>query len=79
MTDNDVFNTVDFCTTGATSCEYDEWKNELTPMLVDAIAEFIAGTPDPCEVTNALEAALVAGGMTFTQIASAVERFLPKE
>jgi len=56
-----------------------EWKNELTPMLVEAIAEFIAGTPDPCAVTDALEAALLAGGMTHQEIAMAVEKFLPKE
>jgi hypothetical protein len=57
----------------------DVWKNELTPSLVDAIALYIAGTPDPCEVTDALTAALLAGGMTHTEITLAVERFLPKE
>lgn len=56
-----------------------EWKNELTPMLVEAIAEFIAGTPDPCPVTDALEAALLAGGMTHQQIAMAVDKFLPQD
>lgn len=56
-----------------------EWKNELTPMLVEAIAEFIAGAPDPCAVTDALETALLAGGMTHNQIARAVDKFLPQE
>ena len=56
-----------------------EWKNELTPMLVEAIAEFIAGTPDPCPVTDALEAALLAGGMTHNQIAQVVDKFLPQD
>ena len=55
-----------------------EWKNELTPMLVEAIAEFIAGTPDPCAVTDALEAALLAGGMDDQQISMAVQKFLPR-
>jgi hypothetical protein len=56
-----------------------EWQNELTPMLVDAIAEFIAGTPDPCAVTDLLEAALLKGGMTHNQISWAVEKFLPQD
>ena len=54
-------------------------KNELTPMLVDAIAEFMAGTPDPCPVTDALWAALTAGGMTHNQIALAVEKVLIRD
>ena len=55
-----------------------DWNNTLTPMLVDAIAEFIAGTPDPCPVTDALVAALLAGGMDHRQIALEVEKFLPR-
>jgi hypothetical protein len=54
-----------------------EWQNELTPMLVDAIAQFIAGTPDPCAVTDLLEAALLKGGMTPYEISMAVDKFLP--
>ena len=66
-------------TYNAQDCDpVDEWKNELTPMLVEAIAEFIAGTPDPCPVTDALEAALLAGGMTHQDIAWAVDKFLPQ-
>jgi hypothetical protein len=59
-------------------CDPAAWRNELTPELVDAIAKFIAGTPDPCAVTDALEAALLAGGMTHNQISLAVDKFLPK-
>lgn len=74
--DNDIqFNST---YTGQGDCDPVEWRNELTPMLVEAIAEFIAGTPDPCPVTDALEAALLAGGMTHNQIAYAVDKFLPR-
>jgi hypothetical protein len=54
------------------------YRNALTPELVDAIAEFIAGTPDPCAITDALELALREGGMTNRQIDEAVHRFLPQ-
>lgn len=74
--DNDIQRISSLCTA---DCDPPAWRNELTPMLVEAIAEFIAGTPDPCEVTDALEAALLAGGMTHKQIAWAVDKFLPQE
>ena len=74
--DNDIQRISSLCTA---DCDPPAWRNELTPMLVEAIAEFIAGTPDPCPVTDALEAALLAGGMTHKQIAWAVDKFLPPE
>ena len=74
--DNDIQRISSLCTA---DCDPPAWRNELTPMLVEAIAEFIAGTPDPCPVTDALEAALLAGGMTHNQIAWAVDKFLPQE
>lgn len=74
--DNDIQRISSLCTA---DCDPPAWRNELTPMLVEAIAEFIAGTPDPCPVTDALEAALLAGGMTHKQIAWAVDKFLPQE
>ena len=71
-TDRHVYYSVD------ANCDSEgEWKNELTPMLVDAIAQFIAGTDDPCAVTDLLEAALLKGGMTPNQISMAVDKFLP--
>ncbi len=51
--------------------------NRLTPHLVEAIAMYIASTEDPDEITDGLEAALHAGGMSDRDIARAVERFLP--
>ena len=74
--DNDIQRISSLCTA---DCDPPAWRNELTPMLVEAIAEFIAGTSDPCPVTDALEAALLAGGMTHNQIAWAVDKFLPQE
>lgn len=74
--DNDIQRISSLCTA---DCDPPAWRNELTPMLVEAIAEFIAGTSDPCPVTDALEAALLAGGMTHKQIAWAVDKFLPQE
>ena len=77
FSDNDTMTTDNY---SADDCDpVVEWKNELTPMLVEAIAEFIAGTPDPCPVTDALEAALLAGGMTHQDIASAVDKFLHQD
>ena len=76
-TDNDTLPTDNYNTY---DCDpVGDWKNELTPMLVEAIAEFMAGTPDPCPVTDALWDALLAGGMTHNQIALAVEKFLPRD
>lgn len=74
--DNDIQRISSHCTA---DCDPVEWRNELTNELVKAIAKFIAGTPDPCPVTDALEAALLAGGMTHNDIAWAVELFLPRE
>ena len=51
--------------------------NSLTPYLVDAITMYIASTEDPDAITDGLEAALLAGGMSYDDIARAVERFLP--
>ena len=81
MNSLDIDNDIQFNSTvpGQGDCDPVEWRNELTPMLVEAIAEFIAGTPDPCPVTDALWAALLAGGMTHNQIALAVEKFLPRD
>ena len=62
-----------------TTESYFRFKNTLTPELVSAIAQFIASTPDPCDVTDALEEALMVGGMTHRDIAVWVEKYLPKE
>lgn len=58
------------------STETNPWRNDLTPNLVDAIVAFIAGTPDPCAITDALSEALIQGGMSDRDIAAAVEKFL---
>jgi hypothetical protein len=45
--------------------------------MVDAITMYMAMTEDPDAITDGLEAALLAGGMSYDDIARAVERFLP--
>jgi hypothetical protein len=51
--------------------------NRLTPHLIDAITMYMSTTEDPDEITDGLEDALLAGGMTYNDIAYGVERFLP--